>query len=118
MAGHRRVAFAVAASLIVAGVAEGALAASPSSLALPEPVVLEGTVRGAALRALGARKVDSRLAGAKGEVEVWVKLASPSLAAAHGDNAKTRGGLLTLAERRAHVAALDREHDDLARTAR
>jgi subtilisin family serine protease len=45
-----------------------------------------------------------------------VKLSSPSVAAANGDNAKTRGSLLTKSQRQAHKQNIDNEHDRIAAT--
>jgi len=96
-----------------------ALAADVSRLALPGgPVTVDATPRVSLPQALVASKVDPSLAGAQGTVEVWVKLAGPSVAAANGDNAKTRGGLLSKEQRQAYRETLDREHDQLAGAAR
>jgi minor extracellular serine protease Vpr len=111
----------VAALAIVLALTMGttALAADVSRLAIPGgPVTQVSADRLSVLQAMSPSKIDSSLAGAKGTVEVWVKLSSPSVAAANGDNAKTRGAFLTKEQRNAHREVLDREHDGIASTAR
>src|SRR6266516_4021280 len=66
-----------------------------------------------ALPGASGASVDSRLLKARGEVEIVVRLGDPPLAVAHGEGAKQRGGRLTPAEQRGHVAGLSRKHDDL-----
>jgi len=107
---------ALALALVAAGAAR---AADPSRLALPGgPVTMDAPQRITALRALSPSRIDPSLAGAQGTVEVWVKLSAPSVAAANGDAAKTRGGRLTREQRQAYQAGLERDHDALSATAR
>jgi minor extracellular serine protease Vpr len=111
----------VAALAIVLALTMGTtvLAADVSRLAIPDgPVTQISADRLSMLQAMSTSKIDSSLAGAKGTVEVWVKLSSPSVAAVNGDNAKTRGAFLTQEQRNAHRESLDREHDGIAAAAR
>jgi subtilisin family serine protease len=79
---------------------------------------MEAPQRISVLRALSPSKIDPSLAGAVGTVEVWVKQAAPSVAAANGENAKTQGGRLTKEARKAYRESLEREHDALSAGAR
>jgi subtilisin family serine protease len=107
------------AIVLVLATGTTALAADISRLAIPGGPVTQITAdRLSVLQAMSPSKIDSSLANAKGTVEVWVKLSSPSVAAANGDNAKTRGAFLTKEQRNAHKENLDREHDGIAAAAR
>jgi subtilisin family serine protease len=97
--------------------ADAVFAADISRLALPDgPQTLTASQPLSLQRARNTPRIDSSLANAQGDVEVWVKLSSPSVAAANGDNAKTRGNLLTKAQRQAHKQSIDSEHDRIAAT--
>jgi minor extracellular serine protease Vpr len=95
-----------------------ALAADLSRLAIPDGPVAAGAAPLSRLQAGRAAAVSPELRQARGEVEVWVKLAGSPLAEAHGANAKTRGGRLSLSERRAYLQTLDRRHDAVSAAAR
>jgi subtilisin family serine protease len=96
-----------------------ALAATvPAKLALPEPVTSTAPSRLTQLQAQRPSRIDPALAGAQGTVEVWVKLNRAPLAAAQGENAKTRGGLLSKAERQGYLATLNADHDAVSAAAR
>ena len=62
--------------------------------------------------------VDSRLAGAKGEVEVVVQLDDPSLAAAHAANAKNAGNWMAPGQQLDHLNRLKAKQDTLSAKAR
>src|SRR5215831_18122759 len=53
-------------------------------------------------------------ASAGGDVQVVVRLSDPSLAQAHGANAKQNGGNLSAAQQLAYVAQLGQKQDALA----
>jgi subtilisin family serine protease len=110
---------AVLAVILALTIGTTVLAADISRLALPNgPVTQVAPDRLSLLQAMRPSRIDPSLAGAQGTVEVWVKLSAPSVAAANGDNAKTRGAFLSKEQRNAHKESLDRGHDDLAASAR
>jgi minor extracellular serine protease Vpr len=112
---HTWAAYAQVLTLCITLAAAGrTLAVDPSELALPGGATTTTQPRFSS----GARKIASGLASATGPVEVWVKLSRPSLVEANGANAKTRGGLLTRGERRAHLDGIARDQDALASGAR
>ena len=92
-----------------------ALAVDLSELALPGgPAAASALPLGLAPGRPAGAAIDPDLLRARGQVDVWVKLSDPSLAEANGNNSKTRGGALTLAQRRAYLQALDRRHDEVS----
>ncbi len=96
-----------------------AAAADLSRLAIPDGPVAAGAAPLSRLQAgRGAAAIAPELRQARGTVEVWVKLAEAPLAGAHGANAKTRGGRLSLPERRAYLQTLGRRHDAVSAAAR
>lgn len=106
----------LALALLAAGAP--ALAADLSRLAIPDGPVAAGAAPLSRLQGGGgAAAVAPELRQARGQVEVWVKLAEAPLAEAHGSNAKLRGGKLSLPERRAYLQALGRRHDALSAAA-
>src|SRR3990172_596689 len=108
---------AIAAGLALGlAVAAPALAADLSELALPGGPVAASAAPLALSRPTSAA-IDPSLLRAQGRVGVWVKLSEPPLAEAHGNNAKTRGGRLSLSERRAYLQVLGRRHDELSASA-
>ncbi|HAV65306.1 MAG TPA: hypothetical protein DCY13_23400, partial [Verrucomicrobiales bacterium] len=56
--------------------------------------------------------VDPRLMGAGGQVEIIVRLADPSLAAAQAEDARKTGALMERARQREHLRALDARQND------
>src|SRR5258706_2142971 len=58
--------------------------------------------------------IDPRLAGAKGQIDVIIRLDDPSLAQAHGANAKKTGGWLAPSQQRDHLSKLKAKQDALA----
>jgi subtilisin family serine protease len=100
------------------GLAVPALAANLSELALPGgPVATTAKPISQTPGRTASAFVDPSLLRARGEVEVWVKLADRPLAEAHGANARTRGGVLSLQQRRDYLRELDRKQADLSSTA-
>ena len=90
-----------------------------TTLALPaEPPVPVPDVSHLALRSRTVASVDSGLLKTRGDVEIVVRLGDAPLAVAHGAGAKKKGGRLTPAQQREHVAGLSRKHDDLMREVR
>src|SRR5439155_7653819 len=57
--------------------------------------------------------LDPRLAGAKGQVDIVIQLADPSLAAIHAKNAKKTGNWLSKAQQRSHLDMLNSKQDAL-----
>jgi len=110
----------IAALLAVAAasLAGRAQAASPAQLALPEAIEVEAPSRLQLQQELWSPKIDPSLAGAQGTVDIWVKLSRAPLAEANGEDAKTRGGLLSPSQRRAYKASLELEQDGVAAVAR
>ncbi|HSB19748.1 MAG TPA: S8 family serine peptidase [Anaeromyxobacteraceae bacterium] len=100
------------------GLAVPALAANLSELALPGgPATTAAKPISQMPGRTASAFVDPSLLRAQGRVEVWVKLADRPLAEAHGANARTRGGVLSLEQRRAYLQDLDRKQADLSSTA-
>ena len=90
-----------------------------TTLALPaEPPVPVPDVSHLALPSRTVASVDSGLLKTRGDVEIVVRLGDAPLAVAHGVGAKKKGGRLTPAQQREHVAGLSRKHDDLMREVR
>lgn len=103
---------ALGAALALAGPAR---AANLSDLALPGgPVATDAVPLSLTPGRTASARVDPSLLGARGSVEVWVKLADRPLAEARGQNAKTRGGALSLEQRRAYLRSLDLKHGELS----
>jgi hypothetical protein len=100
------------------GIGVPANAADPSSLAIRGGPIAGSVVPLSRARQGGAAAIEPGLLRARGPVDVWVKLSGQPLVEAHGANAKTRGGKLSLTERRAYLGTLARTHDDLAAAAR
>jgi subtilisin family serine protease len=112
---HGGIARAGLALALGLALAAPALAVDLSQLALPGGPVATSAVPLSQMPGRPASAaVDPSLLRARGPVEVWVKLSEPSLAEAHGNNAKTSGGRLSLTERQAHLRALDRRHDEVS----
>src|SRR5579862_2991455 len=62
--------------------------------------------------------LDSRLVGAKGEVEVVVQLDDPSLAAAHAANAKNTANWMPAGQQRDYLNRLKAKQDTVTAKAR
>ena len=103
-----------AATVLLAG---AAVAADLSSLRIPDELQITGPIPRAA-PVPGGSKIAPDLVSARGSIEVWVKLKRPPLAAANGDDARTRGGILTHEQRRAHLGSIARDQEEVAAAAR
>ncbi|MBI5069711.1 MAG: S8 family serine peptidase [Deltaproteobacteria bacterium] len=105
-------------ALAAAALAGRAEAAGLARLALPEPIEAQAPTRIQQQQALWSSRIDPALAGAQGTVDVWVKLSRAPVAEANGEDAKTRGGLLSPAQRRSYARSLELEQDGVAAVAR